>query len=59
MDVTFPVTSLEDFDKLLKSTELALEEAITSPAVELVAVPSKAGGCVMRLRRVDNGAYVD
>ena len=52
MNVTFPTYNLAEFDALLKSTEVAVDRAVSSPPVEVVAVRSKAGGFVMKRQRV-------
>jgi len=56
MNVTFPTYNLQEFDRVLKSTEAAVDNAVNSPPVEVVPVKSKAGGFVMKRQLV--GAVV-
>lgn len=52
MNVTFPTYNLQEFDRVLKSAEAAVDNAVNSPPVEVVPVKSKAGGFVMKRQLV-------
>jgi len=55
MELTFPVlvNNNDEFNALLKSTEVDVRRAAQAPRTELVPVKSNAGGFVMERQRVD------